>query len=156
MPTVSTDIQLRRSGAACLGGAKSATLAGANYFDDATDPEAVAGDVEYRCLYVHNAHATKTLTGAVAWLSANTPSGSTVLEISVGSSAINGTEQTIASEQTAPAGVTFVMASTVDGGVALGDIPPGQHRAIWLRRTLAAGAPALKPDTFTVRVDGNL
>lgn len=156
MPTVSTDIQLRRSGTACLGGAKSATLAGTNYFDDTTDPEAVAGDVEYRCLYAHNAHATKTLSGAVAWLSANTPSGSTVIEIGVGTSAVNGTEQTIANESTAPAGVSFALASSVEGGVQLGAIPAGQHRAIWLRRTLTAGAPALDPDTFIVRIDGSM
>jgi hypothetical protein len=156
MATVTTDIQLRRSGTACLGGAKSATLAGTNYFDDTTDAEAVTGDFEYRCLYPHNGNATKTLVGAVAWISANTPSGSTLIEIGVGTSAINGTEQTVANESTAPAGVTFVLASSVEGGVALGDIPPGQHRAIWLRRTLAAGAPKLDLDTYTVRIDGKL
>ena len=65
-------------------------------------------DTEYRCFYVHNAmHATLTMQNSVIWIQSNTTSADTSIEIALGSSAVNGTEQTIANENTAPTGVTF-------------------------------------------------
>jgi hypothetical protein len=161
MAIASTDIQYRLSGgagntspAASLGGAKSTTAASANIFDDVASAEAVAGDTEYRCVYVHNAHASLTLVGAVLWIPTNTPSASTTVDVGVGTSAVNGTEQTVADENTAPSGVTFAAAATQGAGVALGDIPAGQSRAVWLRRTITAGAGAAN-DSFTLRVTGD-
>jgi hypothetical protein len=153
-----TDIVFRLSGgaanasaAASLGGAKSATVAPGSLFDTVQPSESAAGDIEYRCEYVHNAHPTLTAQNAVAWIPANTPSTSTLLEIGVGTSAVNGVEQAVADENTAPAGVTFVPAATYAAGVALGDIPPGQHRALWQRRTTSSGASA-RTDGATLRV----
>jgi hypothetical protein len=161
MAIVSTDILYRLSGgasnavqAASLGGAKSSTAASASIFDDVSASESSAGDVEYRCVYVHNAHATLSLDNAVAWLPVNTPSTSTLVEVGVGTSAVNGTEQTVADENTAPAGITFVAGANKAGGVALGNIPAGQHRAVWLRRTITAGAAAAS-DSFTMRAEGD-
>jgi hypothetical protein len=68
----------------------------------------------------------------------------------VGTSAVNGTEQTIANETTAPTSVTFSAPSTAGTGLALGDIPAGQRRAIWLRRPVTPGAPNSASDTFTL------
>ncbi len=157
MPIISTDIEYRLSGGAgnasplaSLGGAKSATEAGAGLFDNVDSVEAAAGDVEYRCYYVHNAHATLTMLSAKAWLQVNTPSGDTVLAIGVGTSAVNGVEQTVVGEGNAPAGITFVAGADEAGSVALGDIPPGQHRAVWLRRTVTAAAAAFA-DSATLR-----
>lgn len=161
MAIVAADIKFRLSGgasnavqAAALGGAKSSNDASASIFDDVSSAESTAGDTEYRCVYIHNAHATLTLTNAVAWLAANTPSSTTTVDIGVGSSAVNATEQTVANENTAPAGITFVAAASLGAGVALGDIPPGQHRAVWLRRTINA-ATAAANDTFTLRATGD-
>lgn len=149
MPIVSSDIKYRLSGgatntdpAASLGGVKSSTDAGSNLFDNVDSTEAAAGDVEYRCYYVHNAHATLTMLSAKAWIAANTPSGDTVLALGLGTSAVNANEQTVANEGVAPSGVTFVAAADEAGAIALGDIPPGQHRAVWVRRTVTAGASA--------------
>lgn len=161
MAIAQTDIQYRLSGgagnaspAASLGGAKSTTAAGASIFDDVSSAEAVAGDTEYRCVYVHNAHASLTLVGAVVWIPTNTPSASTTVDVGVGTSAVNGTEQTVADENTAPSSVTFAAAATQGAGIALGDIPAGQSRAVWLRRTITAGAGAVN-DSFTLRVTGD-
>lgn len=154
-----TDITFRLSGGASnptagasLGGSKSSVPASASLFDSVSGAEAVAGDVEYRCIYVHNAGASP-MNNAVAWLTANTPSASTDMAIGLGSSAANGTEQTVTNESTAPAGVTFAAAASKATGLALGTIPAGQHRAIWYRRTVSAGAAALTSDTCTLRVE---
>lgn len=160
MAIVSSDIKYRLSGgasntnpAASLGGVKSSTDA-SNYFDDVSSAEASAGDTEYRCVYVHNNHGTLTLIGAKVWIQANTPSGDTDVAIGLGSSAVNGTEQTVADESTAPTGVTFSQPTTFAGGLSIGDIPPGQHKAVWVRRVVNSGAAAYA-DSFTLRVQGD-
>ena len=160
MAIISTDIQYRLSGgasnsdpAASLGGVKSSTAA-SNYFDDVSSAEASAGDTEYRCVYVHNAHATLTLIGAKVFIQTNTPSSDTDVAIGLGSSAINGTEQTVADESTAPTGVSFSAPTTFAGGLAIGDLVAGAHKAVWVRRTVNAGAAAYA-DSFTLRVQGD-
>jgi hypothetical protein len=157
MAIQSTEIIQRLSGgaanasaAASLGGAKSSTVAPAGRFNTAAGPESSAGSVKYRCIYVHNANASLTLVGATAVVQSDTPDSTTIIDIGVGSSAINGTEQTIADENTAPVGVTFGA-----GPVTLGDIPAGQHRALWERRTISAGCPAITGDSYTIRVSGS-
>lgn len=160
MPIEQSDIKIRLSGgasnaipAAALGGAMSSTEAGGNVFDDVSAVESAAGDIEYRCVYVENTHPTLTLVAAVLWISANTPSPSTALAAGPGTSALNGTEQTVANEGTAPTGVTFTAAATPEIGVALGDLPPGGSRAAWIRRTTNAACPAVD-DTAQLRVTG--
>ena len=160
MAIVSTDIQYRLSGgssnsdpAASLGGAKS-SVAASNYFDDVSSAEASAGDTEYRCVYVHNNHGTLSLIGAKVFIQTNTPSSDTDVAIGLGSSAINGTEQTVADESTAPTGVSFSAPTTFAGGLAIGDLAAGAHKAVWVRRTVNAGAAAYA-DSFTLRVQGD-
>lgn len=165
MPIVAADIDFRLSGGAgnaspnaSLGGVKSSTeIVDAtlhNLFDVVSSAEASAGDVEYRCFYVHNAHGTLTLQNAVVYISSNTPSPDTTADIGVGTAAVNGTEQTVADESTAPTGVTFSSAAGIGNALALGDIPAGQHRAVWVRRTVTAAAAAAN-DTLTINVSGD-
>jgi hypothetical protein len=161
MPIVSTDIKQRLSGGASnavanasLGGVKSSNDAPAGLFDNVSSAEAAAGLVEYRCVYVHNAHGTLTLTAPKIWIQTNTPAADTTIAIGLGTSALNATEQTVADEATAPAGVTFSEPANEGAGIALGDIPAGQHRAVWIRRTITAGA-ASNNDTYTLRVKGD-
>ena len=156
MPITSGDISFRLSGgaanatpAASLGGAKSSVSAGASLFDDTSGAESAAGDVEYRCIYVHAAVAA---TSAKAWIAANTPSSSTDLAIGLGSSALNGTEQTVANEDTAPTGVTFSAAANLGAAVDLGAMTAGSSRALWIRRTVLAAAGAATGDGGTLRI----
>lgn len=144
------------SGSASLGGVKSSVAAPTTVdglFDAVTAAQAAAGLVEYRCIYLHNANASDAMTAARVWVSANTPLAGTDLAIGVGSAAVNATEQTIANEAAAPTGVTFSAPSTAGTGLALGDIPATQHKAIWLRRTVTAGATASANDTWTLGFD---
>ena len=165
MPITSSDIQFKLSGGAAnsngnasLGGAISSTSASSSlnaFFDRVTSSEAASGDIEYRCVYIKNGHASLTLYGAVVWISANTPSTYTTIDIGLGTSAIGGTEQTVANENTAPTGVTFSAPSSYATGLSIGDIPAGSHKAIWIRRTVSASAAAYNNDTFTLSVQGD-
>lgn len=161
MPIISTDIIYRLSGgaanaapAASIGGTKSSVAAGATLFDDVSSIEAGAGDTEYRCVYIHNAHATLTLIGAKVWIQTNTPSANTDVAIALGSSGLNGTETAVADENTAPSGLSFSQPSSFAAGLTIGDLAPGQHYPLQIRRTVTAGA-AVASDNFTLRVQGD-
>lgn len=160
MAIIDSEIQYRLSGGASnsdpnasLGGAKSSTAWVSNMFDDVSAAQATAGSIEYRCFYVHNANATLTLIAPKVWIVDNTPSPTTSIAIGIGTSALNGTEQTIANEGTAPSGVVFAEPVDFAGGIVLGDIPAGGHRAIWIRRTVNEGTSAVA-DTFSIGIQG--
>ncbi len=158
MAILSTDIQYRLSGGASnsdpnasLGGAISSTAAGTNIFDNVSSAEASAGDTEYRCLYIRNGHATLTMQSAKVWIQSNTPSADTAVAIAIAGEGINGTAETIANENTAPSGESFVTAVDEANAISIGNIPPGQHIAIWVRRVVNASAAAYNNDGFTLR-----
>lgn len=165
MPIVTADLSVRLSGGAAnsdpnasLGGAKSSTVMGTdvhNLFDQVSSAETAAGDTEYRCVYIHNGHGSLEWQSPVVWISSNTPSGDTSVEIAVGSAAVNGTEQTVANESTAPTGVTFSAPSSKGAGLALGNIPAGQHKAVWIKRIVNAGAAAYNDDQATINFEGD-
>lgn len=163
MAIAAGDIDYRLSGGAAnadvnasLGGAKSsvelvdATLH--NLFDLVSSDEANTGDTEYRCIYVHNAHATLTLQNAEALIQSDTPNAESDIEIALGTSIVNGTEQTVIDESTEPTAVSWETGATP---LAIGDIPPGEHKAIWIKRVISAAASAYNADTVTLRVRGD-
>jgi hypothetical protein len=160
MPLITGDFVTRLSGGAAnavgnasLGGAKSSSVMPSaidQLFDQVSAAEAVAGDVEYRCVYLHNANATSEMLNAVVWISSNSPLAGSTLDIGVGTAAVNGTEQTVANESTAPSGVAFSAPAAQGAGLALGNIPAGQHKAVWMRRTITAGAGATADDPVSL------
>lgn len=169
MPIASADITYWLSGGiantdpdASLGGARSTDPGGEitsavlnNVFDDVSGDEGAAGDVEYRCVYALNEHGTLTLQGPVLWIGAETPSGDSAVDIGLDPAGVNGTATTVGDESTAPAGVTFSHPTTKGTGISIGDIPAGQHQAIWIRRTIGAAAAAFNNDGPTIRVEGD-
>ena len=160
MAIVATDIVYRLSGGASntdpllsLGGVKSSSVLTSALFDTVTSAQAAAGQTDYRCFYVHNNHASLTLQASEIWIQANTTN--TRIAVGLGTSGLNGTEQTVASKTTAPVSVVFTTAATnYATGLVMGGIPPGQSYAVWLRRTVTAGATSAT-DTFTMRTQGD-
>lgn len=168
MPIASSDIVFRYSTTAGSAGDSTAgTGAGSlgkyaannaittavlnNLWDDVTGAEASAGDVEYRCVFILNNHATLTLINPNIYITSQTAGGGTI-DIGLDTTAISAkgsaTAQavTIANEATAPSGVTF-SSPTSGSPLALGaDLAPGQVKGIWIRRTVTAGASAVNPD----------
>lgn len=145
-------------GDASLGGVISTTEASASanaLFDIVTGNEAAAGSTEYRCIYIKNDNATLTLFSARVFIQTNTPSTDTTVEIALGTSVINGTEQTIANETTAPSGTSFSTAANEGAALTIGDIPAGEHKAIWIKRIVSASAAAYDADGVTIRVKGD-
>lgn len=72
-----------------------------------------------------------------------------------GTVAINGTEQSIANESTAPSSPSLTFSNPTSGSpLNLGSIPAGQHKGFWLRRTVNAGAAAVTNNQFSWIVEG--
>lgn len=177
MPIVSSDILFKYSvTSGSAGNTVAGTAAGSlgryisttvittavldNLFDDVSGEENASSDVEYRCLFVHNSHATLTLQNAVAWITSQV-AGGTSLAIAIddiGAVPIGqaGAQAAlIADEGTAPTGVSaFSAPASKPFALALGDIGPGECAAIWVRRT-AANTPALDSDGAQLRVEGD-
>ena len=118
-------------------------------FDEVQPAEAAAGRTEYRLLLIRNNHASESFIGLKAYISSNTTSASTTLEIGKDPNATLATIPKIATETTAPAGVTFSAPSSVAGAIALGDlgsVSSGEAIGLWLKRVVTAGAAPLASD----------
>lgn len=141
---------------AALGGARSTAAGGVvptaltanSLFDNVSGAEEQAGDIEYRCVYLYNSGDVDA-TNTVVWLSVNTTDVDTQVAIGLGTSAVNGIEQTVADENTAPTTVTFSEPATEGTGLSVGTLAAAAHKAVWLRRSVTAGAGASN-DQFTV------
>jgi hypothetical protein len=165
MPIFPADLVFRLSGGAtntlgdsALGGEISSTEVSGSLnalFDYVTGAESAAGDTEYRCIYLRNSHGSLILYGAKVWIATNSPSADTHCQIALGTSAINGTEQTVANENTAPTGVSFADAANEGAALSIGDIPPGEHKALWIKRDVTAGASAYNNDGLTITFKGD-
>jgi len=163
MAVLNTDIKFYLSGGAAnsnpalsLGGIiSSVEVNPATLWDNISSAEAAAGDTEYRCIYVKNTSVADTLLAAAAWVSSNTPSASTTLDIGLGFAAVNSTETAVGGEGTAPSGPTFSAPSTKAAGLVIGDMAAGAYKALWLRRTVTAGAAAYNNDGATINVGGD-
>lgn len=165
MPITEPDVELRLSGGsanananASLGGAKSSTVVVDNVlnnlWDNVSGLESGSGDIEYRCIYVHNNHGTLTMINTKIWIGSATLSSDDEVDIGLGTSAIGvGDEQLVANESTSPTGVTFSRPTNSGTALVIGDIPPGQHKAIWVRRTVNAGAAAFTNNTYTLETE---
>ena len=131
-----------------------------NLFPDITGDENRVGNVDYQCIFVHNNHATLTYQNAVVWVSAQVSGGASV-DIALDSTAISDHDSdsaqalTIADKDTAPSGLTFAgTAVSKATGLAIGDLAPGEVKAVWVKRT-AVNSAALDNDGATLSVAGD-
>lgn len=167
IPIAASDVHYRLSGGAVntdvnasIGGAKSSTAITdnvlTNLWDNVTGPESGAGDIEYRCIYIHNNHGSLTLLGAKVWISSLTASSDDEIDIGLGSSAVGTAteEQLIANESTAPTGVSFSRPTSAGAALVIGDMLTLEHKALWVRRTVNAGAAAYSNNVYTLTVEG--
>jgi hypothetical protein len=130
-----------------------------NLFDDITGQENFDSDVEYRAVFVHNAHATLTLQNAVVYISSQVSGGAvaaiavdSVATSALGASSAQALEVT--DENTAPAAISFSAPTTRGTGLSLGNIAAGGVKAFWVRRT-AANTAALNNDGLSIVVSGD-
>lgn len=166
MPISTSDVKLYLSGGAgntnpnaSLGGAISVTEVVDNtlnnLFDVVVGQESKDGDIEYRCFYVKNTHATLTLMNPGVYIETNTPSPTTEVQISVATE-IGSPVQTIPDENTAPSTQTFSTAAGEGNIITFGDLAPGAVKAIWVKWDVGANTEAIVDSCeIVVRGDTN-
>lgn len=161
MPIISSELKLFKSNSGVgLGGAISATevVSGNlnNLFDDVSSSEALSGKTEYRCCYVKNTNAAIALLNSKVFIASNTSSPFTNIQIGLGTAGIGNTEQTVPTETTAPAGVTFSDTCVAyTSGLVIGTLPAnGGYMAVWVKRVVSASAVAVDSDVATLTLQG--
>lgn len=132
-----------------------------NLFNDSdgTENAGGAGSTKYRCLFIHNNHATLTMVNTMVYMNTEVSGGASIslapdniAASAKGSSSAQAAE--ITDESTAPSGVgTYIFGVYgVANGISLGNIAAGQVRAFWIRRTASGGGAALDNDGVTLGV----
>jgi hypothetical protein len=171
MPVAASDMLLRYSVSAAAGDTTAGSAATSlgdqistttitsaqlnNLFDDVSGSESSAGDVEYRCVFVLNNHATDSATSVEVSVQAEVASGASIaialdnIAVSAKGSA-SAQAAVIADENTAPSGVGAFGA----GPLSIGTMTAGQVKGVWVRRTVTAATSALANDGFTLRIAG--
>lgn len=140
-----------------------ATITYDNLFGDITGPENSGLQVDYACVFIwNNTLSGNSMLNTVAWL----PTGSltaggatlgiaadpTIASVAVGTRTAQALG--ISGPTIQPSGLTVWAppSSSNAGGVALGAIPPGYVKAVWIRRT-AINSPPVNSQTFGLQVD---
>lgn len=173
MPIVAADIDFHLSGGsgnsdpnASLGGDQSNTeitdATVENLFDNVSGDEGAAGDIEYRCFFIKNAHGSLALQSPFIWKVSPTPAtdDENLVEIGLDPSGVTTQGSTdlpedIGTEDSAPSGVVFTEPLNKAGGLAVADIPAGSVVAVWVKRTIVAGAQARDAFATVIRIEGD-
>ena len=140
-----------------------------NLFDDVSDAERVAGDVEYRCYCIKNTNGSDSLLDPAIFIEIDTGAGdddiSFAVEVPAGGDT-NGNAQTIANEGVAPTvgagnvsawsdSTSKVTGVGVDQGSHDSNLDAGEIVYVWLRRTITAGASGANNASVTLRIEGD-
>ena len=115
-------------------------------FDPVTSAEGLAGRTEIRCIYVKNDHATQTLYDTKMFISTNTVSADSTIEIAL-DPASTGSDSAITLDDELDSGgklsaLTFSASVDFANGLDIGDMPASSYKAIWIKRIINAGAVA--------------
>jgi hypothetical protein len=131
-----------------------------NLFPDVTGDENAAQNVDYKCVFLVNNHATLTLQRTVVWIESEVAGGANMSYAAdqkgqVPKAQVALQAATIASKQVAPTAVSaFSTGTTKAAGLPVGDIPPGACVALWLKRTNTNSA-AQYNDAVSVKFEGD-
>lgn len=130
-----------------------------NLFDNVSGDENAASTIDYRCLFIHNSHASLTYYSAVVWLSSEVSGGASIsigVDTTTASAIDSSSAQAvlIANETTAPTGASFSAPTSKATGISIGDIPSGQCRAFWIKRT-SSNSAAKTNDGVTISYSGD-
>ena len=130
-----------------------------NLFDDISGPENAASTIDYRCYFVYNSNGANAWENPVVWIQSETASGASIalsVDTTAASALASASPQAkeIVNELTAPATQTFTSPTTEGTGLPLSNIPNGQVKGVWVRRT-AANTAAVSNDGAVIRHKGD-
>jgi hypothetical protein len=122
-------------------------------FDNIDKDEALAGDTEYRCFYIHNANSAEAVQDLKIWVDTD-PNGNDSLAIGLDPHGVSGTASAVSSEGVAPGSVDFSVPTAEGNAINIGTISAMSYYALWLRRTVPAASPPVPIDISRIRLVG--
>jgi len=129
-----------------------------NLWSNVSGPDATTGSTKYRCFYIKNANGTTALTGCKVWISSPTASPNDEVDISQDTTAGPGSNTTASSNGTTDPGSASWRRplSETDSNVITftGSLGPGQQQAMWVKRTVQAGAAAFASNVYEISISG--
>jgi hypothetical protein len=134
-------------------------------FDVVTGDESSAGKTEYRCIFIHNTHATLTLQTPKLWITDSGAAGGAEVYISLSASGVKASglatlqAENVADETdstTKLSGLSFVKTCNSKAtGLALSDLPPNYVQGIWIKRVIAPSTSAVSADGVGLKIEGD-
>ena len=159
MVVIDSDLEIRKSahtagGIGSLGGAMTSTVvteATHSLWDEVKPTElssSVVGEYEVRCVYIcNNSPNNEKLEDVQVYVSQNTVSPYTDIDIATGTSDVGDDEQTVATENNLPLHVFFTFARGEENAIYIGTLEKGQGKSLWIRRHAGpAGASSSTPN----------
>ncbi len=113
-----------------------------NVFDDVTNAERVAGDTEYRKIYIKNENAD-TWEGVKLWISTQTPATNSIVSIVAG---IGADTQADADDYVYVSPDSKVHADVI----TVGNLVQNASASVWIKRVISAAGSGYTDDTFTL------
>ncbi len=126
-----------------------------NLFDNVTGAESTAGDTEYRSFYLLNNHGSLTFQSVFLWISTETPSADSLINLALAGEGLNATMETIADESTAPIGESFTHNTSEGTGLDIGNVPFSQRFGVWIERIISVTAAAAAADAAILTFKGD-
>ena len=159
MVVIDSDLEIRKSahtagGISSLGGAMTSTVvteATHSLWDEVKPTElssSVVGEYEVRCVYIcNNSPNNEKLEDVQVYVSQNTVSPYTDIDIATGTADVGDDEQIVASENTLPLHVFFTFARGEENAIYIGTLEKAQGKSLWIRRHAGpAGASSSTPN----------
>lgn len=139
-----------------IGGAMSTTAVvnstDNNLFSDINLTDALTGKNYYRCIYL--LAGAYSYTQLKTWLSSLTPSPGTKTYFGKGAAGVDGTEELVSDEFTAPSGIVFQHPTSESGGLSLPDMTSGQWHGLWIKLQCSAETEGASGDYFRLSIGG--
>lgn len=119
-----------------------------NIFDDVSNDERVAGDTEYRKIFIRNENAD-TWQAVKAWIAAFTPATNDEISVKL------GTDAGVQSVEGVAAGYVSPSSKVHADVLSIGDLAQNAYQAIWIRRIVDVGGAGYTGNTFTIACESS-
>ena len=119
-----------------------------NIFDDVSDAERVAGDTEYRKIYVRNENAA-TWEAVKLWIDTFTAATNDEVSIKLGTNAGVQSVEGVAAGYVSPDAKDHADVLTV------GDLAQNAYQSIWMKRIVAAAGSGYTANTFILACESS-
>jgi len=119
-----------------------------NIFDDVSNAERVAGDTEYRKIFVRNEN-TDLWSAVKAWISSFTPATNDEISIKL------GTADGVQSVEGVAAGYVSPDSKVHADVLSVGDLAENASKAIWIKRIVAAEGNGYTANAFTLAFESS-